>query len=474
MLLVAVGAGLVTFVLHLPWSLDFLTPHGLRSQHRKPSPPEPRPRQILRFATGPVGLPSAFAFLGAGALALLIGRRWRLAWAARGWMLALAGWALVFAASKGYLVGYLPAPEVLLAPGAVGLALAAAMGMAAFEVDLPDYHFGWRQVASLLAGAALLEALVPVLGASTDGRWGLPGGDYDQFLDRLASPSESFRSLWIGHEATLPGTPWPLDPSSSPSVVPASSPPSHLAYLTTTGRTADVDNLWPGRQDGATAILRAAILLAQAGESDHLGALLAPMGIQFIVVPARDAPPPYENADQTDVRGVLDVLAGQLDLAEEDMPAGITVYRNAAWGPVTARLPREPMLPTGPVPGEDQGIPGLAGAPDALPTVNGYANASGPIPDPAVVYVGAAASDRWQLTVNGAPQQRADALGWANQYTVDSTGQAQLRYQTPRSRYAWLAAISLLWLLSFAYIWQTRVRKESERDRDEVREAHDL
>ncbi len=226
--------------------------------------------------------------------------------------------------------------------------------------------------------------------------------------------------------------------------------------------------------DGATANLRAAILLAQAGETDHLGALLAPMGIQFIVVPARDAPPPYENADQTDVRGVLDVLAGQLDLAEEDMPAGITVYRNAAWGPVTARLPREPMLPTGPVPGEDQGIPGLAGAPDALPTLNGYANASGPIPDPAVVYVGAAASDRWQLTVNGAPQQRADALGWANQYTVDASGQLELRYQTSRWRYLELLGVTLLWLFCFWSIWRTRVRKLGEADRAGAREARDL
>ena len=49
-------------------------------------------------------------------------------------------------------------------PAAVGLALSAGLGMAAFEVDLPDYHFGWRQIVSLLAGAAF------VLGAAAGRR----------------------------------------------------------------------------------------------------------------------------------------------------------------------------------------------------------------------------------------------------------------------------------------------------------------
>ena len=64
-------------------------------------------------------------------------------------------------AGQGWLDGVLPAPDVLLAPAAVGLALAAGLGMAAFEVDLPDYHFGWRQIVSLLAGAAFVLALLP-------------------------------------------------------------------------------------------------------------------------------------------------------------------------------------------------------------------------------------------------------------------------------------------------------------------------
>ena len=53
-----------------------------------------------------------------------------------------------------------------------GLALAAGLGMAAFEVDLPDYHFGWRQIVSLLAGAAFVLALLPALGTVLSGPLG--------------------------------------------------------------------------------------------------------------------------------------------------------------------------------------------------------------------------------------------------------------------------------------------------------------
>ncbi len=56
----------------------------------------------------------------------------------------------------------------------MGLALATGLGMVAFEVDLPDYHFGWRQIASVLAGVALVLGVFPVIGASLTGQWGLP------------------------------------------------------------------------------------------------------------------------------------------------------------------------------------------------------------------------------------------------------------------------------------------------------------
>src|SRR5690606_35192480 len=112
--------------------------------------------ELLRFQTGPFGdTPLVWAFLVAAALPLVVGRGWRLAWGVRAWFVALAAWAMVAVAEGGHLPVALPPPEVVLVPAAAALALATALGMAAFEVDLRHYRFGWRQGASLIAAGAV-------------------------------------------------------------------------------------------------------------------------------------------------------------------------------------------------------------------------------------------------------------------------------------------------------------------------------
>ena len=112
-------------------------------------------------------------------------------------MVILAGAGLVFVGAEGWLPGSLPVPEVLLAPAAVALALSAGLGMAAFEVDLPDYHFGWRQIASLLAGAALVLAVLPAIGGRVLG----PVGHADR---RLRAPDQQ-PERQDRHRRALPG-----------------------------------------------------------------------------------------------------------------------------------------------------------------------------------------------------------------------------------------------------------------------------
>jgi len=467
---VGVAAGVVAFVLNLPWSLEFLQPSWAQFAGTSTNPsPDLALDEILRFATG-VTTPSAlaWAFLATGALALLVGKRWRLAWAMRGWAIALASWGAVWAVVHTDAATSLPSPEVLLAPGAVGLALASAMGMASFEVDLGDYHFGWRQIASVLAGAALIMAVVPFLQSSVDGRWNLPRGDFNQVMGDLDSPTANFRTLWIGDASVVPMRGWSLD---APEI--EENPDGRLVYATTTGRTPTVQELWPGDDAGATRQLRLALLTAAQGQTNRLGSLLAPMGVQYVAVPQRTStslaarPGPATPA-------LLDMLGNQLDLARVELPAGITVYRNIAWGPVTARLPREVVLAQGGPALADRAIPALAGAPDAVPDRSGFGTSAGVLPGPATVYVGSMASNRWELRVNGALQPRHDALGWSNQFAVDATGQATLHFQTSRVRYLWLAGIALLWVAVAWYLWQTRVTKESERDLAHVRTDHEV
>src|SRR5690606_27432956 len=106
---------------------------------------------LLRFDTGPIGSPLNAAVLVAAAYVLVVGRGWRLSWAARAWSIALAAWGVVWAAGMGWVPVALPPTEVLLAPAGAALALSAGLGAAAFDLDVRRRGFSWRQLASVVA-----------------------------------------------------------------------------------------------------------------------------------------------------------------------------------------------------------------------------------------------------------------------------------------------------------------------------------
>ena len=90
---------------------------------------------------------------------------------------------------------------------------ALALGMVAFEVDLPDYHFGLRQIASLVAGVALVLGIFPALGAAFSGDWGLPASDFSSTFSNLGAKDAQrgpYRLLWLGEAEVVPGAPWQL------------------------------------------------------------------------------------------------------------------------------------------------------------------------------------------------------------------------------------------------------------------------
>ena len=123
--------------------------------------------------------------------------------------MALTCVLVAWAGARGWLPVVLETPDILLAPAALGLALAAALGAAAFDLDLPGYRFGWRQLASLAAGAAVVVGVLPVISGVRDGRWALPREDVPRslaWMDQEAQAAEtgSFRVLWLGAPEALP------------------------------------------------------------------------------------------------------------------------------------------------------------------------------------------------------------------------------------------------------------------------------
>jgi hypothetical protein len=366
-------------------------------------------------------------------LPLLIGRDERHAWAVRGWTLSVVFWSLAWVSQRGSASIPLPPPEVLLAPSAVGLALAAAMGVAAFEVDLPGYRFGWRQVASALAAAAVVVGTIPVLGAAFDGRWSMPGGDHARalgFID-LENDEVPFRVLWLGDPAALPLGSWQLDEG--------------VGYATTDGGTPRAEDLWVGSDDGRTGLIADALDLARSGQTARLGRLLAPMGVRYIVVPERLAPAPFATEPLPLPADLAATLDAQLDLEPLDVPAGLTVFRNQAFYPTRAAVATDSAPPT------DAGISAaasrdLSAAPRVLPDSDGFLQWSGPLDDDVTVLLSAAYSDRWKLSVDGRTVEHTKPYGWGNAFPVADGGDATLQFQTSPVRYALLLVQALVWL----------------------------
>ena len=344
---------------------------------------------LLRFEVGPLGsAPIGWCFLVAAALPLLIGRAERHAWAVRG-VDARPGrrFAIAWAAQRGTLAFALPPVEVLLVPAAAGLALAAAMGVAAFEVDLPGYRFGWRQIASGLAAArrgrrarpgprrVVRRPLVDAGGRLRERAWA---------SSTTRTTPTPFRVLWVGDPAALPLGGWPLDDG--------------LAYGTTDEGAAGVENLWVGSDDGRTGLHR-----RRARPRPRPGRPLGSVGCSprwasatsscRRAWPRRRSPPkplPVPPA----------LLGARSPASSTSAPRRAGRPHRVPQRGVRARpWPRCPPTSTSPRRAASPARCGLdlSGLPPALPNDEGHLDWSGPVAGDTSVFLSASSSDRWAL-----------------------------------------------------------------------------
>ncbi|HEX9995400.1 MAG TPA: hypothetical protein VGB14_20945, partial [Acidimicrobiales bacterium] len=436
--------------LHLPWAFDLLPPAGGWSAW-----PGVRPDgqvltslgDLLRFETGPIGAaPIGWAFLVAAALPLAIGRGWRLAWAVRAWSVAVALVLVQWAAERGWFP-VTPDPEVGLAMAAAALAMAAALGAVAFEVDLPGFRFGWRQAASMVALAALLVGTVPVLGAAAGGRWDVPREGLADLLSVLDDEAGGgIRVLWLGDPDALPLAGWELDDG--------------VAWALADGAAPGIQQQWAGSEEGATGLVGDAVRAAAAGRTTRLGRLLAPFAVRYVVVPQRLAPVPVDSPERPAPAALARILGAQLDLEERRLNDAVLVYENVA------ALPARAALPAGSVPaGGGLAATASSALPDAepvLPGAGGFADFAGDVPGDRDVLWSAAFSDRWRLDGAGAEHRRA--FGWANAWSSGDGGAATLSYATPPVRHVLLTVQVLLWLVAVQFVLVGRRRRRRAPD----------
>jgi hypothetical protein len=186
------------------------------------------------------------------------------------------------------------------------------------------------------------------------------------------------------------------------------------------------------------------------------------MGIRYIVV--ADAAAPF-GEDQRPVPADLQTtLEAQLDLAQVSVNPVLHVYRNTAWAPIRAQLPdsvasafaASAYFPTA------RSLD-LTGAAPALLS-GSTRHADGDLPDHAYLYVSAASSSGWRLTVDGRSIPRSKALGWANGFEVGFRGSATLSFDTPPVRRVMLLVQVALWVLAVRQIWRWRRRARASGD----------
>ncbi len=394
----------------------------------------------LRFQTGPLGAaPLGWAFLLAAALPLVIGRSWRLWWATRLWFVALACFGVAWATGRGWLPGGFQAPEVLLAIAAAALAASAALGMVAFDIDLRRFRFGWRQLASVGAAGAVIAGALPVLGAAGDGRWHMPSAGMVQALDwtRAKARAGTFRILWVGDAAALPLDGWDLG--------------NGLAYATSRDGPPSSIDLWPGPETRADRLIPRAIDAARRGNTTHLGHLLAPMAVRYLVVAERLAPGRI-RAPRTPVPAVESrAFAAQVDFKLVPSDPSVVVYENTAWGAGRAVVDDGVSLRPSAL-GAD-----LSGNRPVLRPQRSPARFRGPAPGRATVFLSDAASG-WKLSVAGNGTRPADAFGWARSFRVARGGQGTLRFSTSPLRYGALALELALWIVAVGYVRRSRRR----------------
>jgi GT2 family glycosyltransferase len=452
MLKAAVLGSLAAIVLLLPWSIPVL---GSRTALIGPSP-GPHGRlglaQVMLFHTGPFGSgPLGWFLLLAATLPLFVGNRWRLSWAARMWSVALLLFLVVWAGRHGWLPA-IPA-EVALAPAAAALACSVGLGAAAFELDLPGYRFGWRQLAGTLATVALALASIQLVVNSAGGRWKLPSAGASSVLASLPNESSGdYRILWVGAPDALPLAGLQHSPG--------------VAYGTSYNGAPVLSDQWVSAPSGATPRLSEDLSLAESGLTTRLGHLLAPAGVRYLVLPNHNGPTGSGAQPEPVPLALLAGLGSQTDLRSVKVgDPNYSVFENAAWAPVKAVLAPLTASFAGSAGAADrralQGIE-LAGS---TPISSGGTGSV--VPEGSTVYYGATRVDGWHLLVQGRSVSSKPAFGWAMSFAVPVAGGipaavVHFSYASPLwIRLGDIFAI-LLWLVAVVLLIVDRGRSATE------------
>jgi len=385
---------------------------------------------LMRFSVGPwsdsvllFGLP------GIAVLALLLGRDWRAAWAPRAWSIALGSYAAAWISTNDVVGIDLPDAHLLLVPAGVGLAWAAGIAFAAFELDVPRFGIRLRRFTIAVGVLALLASLGPAVGAANGGAFGAPGTDLSGALRFISlEPAEgSYRVLWIGERDLLPAPGRQID--------------ERLWVTTSLDGLPDVRANWLPPVTTADNEMLAVLDAGFEGQTARIGRLLAPFAVRYLIVPQALAPS-FAGAEVIEIDpSVINTLGSQLDLKRIATDPSVIVYENTEWRPVRAVTAlNNPVLGV-----SDAATLAVTATGEWFPTLlrsDGPTQFTGEVTTGTIINaVGDA--DTWSLTVGDQRLDPSEFGGWAAAWNVPAGGQASLVHEAP-SGHGWM--LLLQWI----------------------------
>ena len=441
----ALTATVTAVVLNLPWTTRFLQPDawavivGVDTNRSSGL----GWWDLMRMDTGPAVLGGLVLFLYIPLfVATLVAKNSRFVWSIRASVLVAGSLVLASLDAGHHLPFRLPEAGMMLVPVAIGLAIGAAIIVMSFGIDVRGANFGWRQPLAVISLATLSIALVPVLTAGIDGRWGQPtttlAGQIEELLGDTASGD--FRVLVVGDTRLVPAGQHAYGDGLSYSLIQNS-------------QSTMLDQFTP-ISDGSDQFVKPLIDAIAQGSTDRVGRLMAPFGIRYIVVPILDRVQSTSASPLPVASGLTQSLGVQLDLRSVYSPTSMVIFENMQWIPVTAMLSLTAEQGT-----NAGGVTALvdndvSGSRAVLAGTTSWRSVTEEIPA-GQLHIGTPFDSRWRLA--NASQSVVGMASFGSVMTFESSaGSGRLVYDNPMTRYLWVFLQMILWIIVLLALFQPR------------------
>jgi GT2 family glycosyltransferase len=401
--------------------------------------PELSISEVLRLESGANGTGIAgWGLLIAAAAALLLTEGRQLQWVARAWVLAMSGFAVVVVPEAIAPDSATLAPEAGLAVAALGLALAAGLGVTAFGELVQRSRVGWAQLAGVVGSIGILIAAFGFVGDVPDGQWRAPESwaPVLSFTEDAIDEGE-FRVLWMGDAEVLPLDPVEVDAT--------------LAWSMTRNGPGDATELLRAPETDADEVVSRSLRSVRAGQTSRFGRMLAPTGVRYVALTLRSG---IEGTRGDEPAGMASALENQLDLARLGSEPGLILYENLSWVPARGVVGQNARVS---VPIGD--VDPLRSSVSVDLTRAKAAEGSTPA---GTLLLAEGYDEGWSATVDGRALPHGRAFGYTNAFTNDQRGEVVFEHSGAPRRQGLLLVQAALWIAAITW-WSWGRRKAAKR-----------